>query len=228
MIPANPTNPNNPAHATDAELLAAHVTGDPDAFDLLLRRHRTRLWAVALRTLGDAEEAADALQDACLSAYRRAETYRGESAVTTWLHRIVVNACLDRMRRRAARPALALVEDHPGLPSVPDATGAWDDADAVATALAGLPDDQRVALVLVDMEGYPIAEVAALLGVAEGTVKSRCSRGRVRLRSVLAATFGRVPGSGGNPRGVSGVPSASPVALVPDPGIPPTEGQAAP
>jgi RNA polymerase sigma factor (sigma-70 family) len=72
---------------------------------LLFLRHRDRLWAVALRTLADADEAADALQDAMISAFRRAADFRGESAVTTWLHRIVVNACLDRMRRKAARPA---------------------------------------------------------------------------------------------------------------------------
>jgi RNA polymerase sigma-70 factor, ECF subfamily len=75
---------------SDAELLGAHVGGDPTAFEELVRRHRDRLWAVALRTTGDPEEAADALQDAMLSAFRRAEQFRGDSAVTTWLHRIVV------------------------------------------------------------------------------------------------------------------------------------------
>ena len=72
---------------------------------IIFSRHRDRLWAVAIRTLGDPEEAADALQDAMISAFRRASSFRGDSAVTTWLHRIVVNACLDRLRRRAARPA---------------------------------------------------------------------------------------------------------------------------
>ena len=77
--------------------------GDPDAFGELVRRHRDRLWAVALRTLGDREEAADAVQDALVSAYRAAHTFRGQSAVTTWLHRITVNACLDRARKAASR-----------------------------------------------------------------------------------------------------------------------------
>jgi RNA polymerase sigma-70 factor (ECF subfamily) len=86
----------------DTALLHAHVQGDPRAFGELFHRHRDRLWAVALRTTGDREEAADALQDALLSAYRAAERFRGDSAVTTWLHRIVVNACLDRLRRRQA------------------------------------------------------------------------------------------------------------------------------
>src|SRR5437764_10586603 len=90
---------------SDAELLRRHVAGDTEAFGELFRRHRDRLWAVALRTVCDPEEAADALQDAMVSAFRRAGDFRGESAVTTWLHRIVVNASLDRLRRKAARPA---------------------------------------------------------------------------------------------------------------------------
>src|SRR4051812_30802496 len=88
---------------TDKELIGRHVAGDPDAFAELFRRHRDRLWAVALRTLSDPDEAADALQDALISAFRNAGQFRGESAVTTWLHRVVVNACLDRVRRRAVR-----------------------------------------------------------------------------------------------------------------------------
>src|ERR1044071_1528311 len=89
---------------SDADLLSAHAAGGTEAFRQLVRRHRDRLWAVALRTLGQPEEAADALQDALLSAFRSADRFRGDSAVTTRLHRIVVNACLDRVRRRQARP----------------------------------------------------------------------------------------------------------------------------
>lgn len=88
---------------SDHDLLAQHVAGEPDAFGELVRRHRDRLWAVALRTLGDREEAADAVQDALVSAFRAAHTFRGQSAVTTWLHRITVNACLDRARKTASR-----------------------------------------------------------------------------------------------------------------------------
>ena len=91
----------------DRELLARHVDGDPEAFGEIVRRHRDRLWAVALRTLGDREEAADAVQDALISAYRAAHTFRGQSAVTTWLHRITVNACLDRARKAVLPPHLA-------------------------------------------------------------------------------------------------------------------------
>src|SRR3954447_22971100 len=98
----------------DRDLLRAHVDGDSEAFGLLFARHRDRLWAVALRTTRDPEDAADALQDAMIAAFRRADAFRGDSAVTTWLHRIVVNACLDRLRRRAVRRAEPLPDDLDG------------------------------------------------------------------------------------------------------------------
>jgi RNA polymerase sigma-70 factor (ECF subfamily) len=170
---------------TDAELLAAHVAGDADAFAVLVRRHSDRLWAVALRTLGDREEAADALQDALISAFRRADSFRGDAAVTTWLHRIVVNACLDRVRRRKARPTVAMPEEAPTWAERTDRLAQVDTALAVREALAELPDEQRAALVLVDMQGYSVAEAAAILEIPEGTVKSRCSRGRARLLPLL-------------------------------------------
>jgi RNA polymerase sigma-70 factor (ECF subfamily) len=169
----------------DRALLSAHAAGDPDAFGELIGRHRDRLWAVALRTLGDREDAADALQEACVSAYRAAGGFRGDAAVTTWLHRIVVNACLDRVRRRQARPAVSLA-----TVSV-DPVAAVESSDTLTTrlvvrdALRRLPAEQRMALVLVDLEGLSVAETAAILEVAEGTVKSRCARGRARLAVLL-------------------------------------------
>lgn len=180
----------------DAELLAAHVAGDPDAFGEIVRRHRDRLWAVALRTTGDREEAADAVQDALVSALRAADRFRGDSAVTTWLHRIVVNACLDRARRKAVRPTRPLEEEvGPGgdesartgaaLAVVEDATPVVEARLDVTEALARLPEAQRAALVLVDMYDVPVAEAAVILGVAVGTVKSRCSRGRTALAEFL-------------------------------------------
>ena len=167
----------------DKSLLAAHVQGDPDAFATLVRRHRDRMWAVAFRTLTDREEAADALQEAFISALRGADRFRGDSEVSTWLHRIVVNACLDRLRRRKVRPTVP-VDGH-------DLRSRYDDHAAtlaqldVRAALDRLPDTQRAALVLVDIEDVPVAEAAALLGVAEGTVKSRCARGRIALAAAL-------------------------------------------
>ncbi|WP_236653499.1 RNA polymerase sigma factor SigM [Streptacidiphilus melanogenes] len=171
----------------DAELLRRHVEGDPDAFGELVRRHRDRLWAIALRTLGDREEAADALQDAFVSAFRAAHTFQGRSAVTTWLHRIVVNACLDRARRSSTRRT-RLVEDETALETV---AGHDEGADVsaergelrreLAAALATLPAEQRAAVILVDMEGYSVAEAATVLDVPSGTIKSRCARARAKL-----------------------------------------------
>lgn len=164
-----------------------HVAGDPDAFGVLFQRHRDRLWAVAIRTLGDPEEAADALQDAMIAAFRRASSFRGDSAVTTWLHRIVVNAALDRMRRRASRPTASGQDDDAldalattGQP-LSDPSGKSDTAMDVTAALRRLVPEQQAALVLVDMLGYSIADAAEVLGVSEGTVKSRAARGRARL-----------------------------------------------
>ncbi|MGH3096047.1 MAG: RNA polymerase sigma factor SigM [Streptosporangiales bacterium] len=177
---------------SDVDLLRRHVDGDPDAFGVIVRRHRNRLWAVAVRTLGNQEEAADALQDALLSAFRRAGTFRGDAAVTTWLHRIVVNACVDRMRRRRARPTSPLPEHEtqevgaaPESLSAPDPAVAREISIDVENALLALPFEQRAALVLVDMQGYPVEDAARILGCAAGTIKSRCARGRAKLLPLL-------------------------------------------
>jgi len=187
---------------TDADLLSRHVGGDPDAFGLLFGRHRDRLWAVAIRKLGDPEEAADALQDAMISAFRRAGSFRGDSAVTTWLHRIVVNACLDRLRRKSARPTATSGDEGvlDGLAAggpLSDPSGVTDTAIDVKTELRKLVPDQQAALVLVDMLGYSVSGAAEVLGVSEGTVKSRCARGRARLLPRLVHLQSRaVPSQG--------------------------------
>ena len=168
----------------DAELLRRHVAGDSEAFGELFRRHRDRLWAVALRTVCDPDEAADALQDAMVSACRRAADFRGESAVTTWLHRIVVNASLDRLRRKAVRPAVSAVDEQTFEALVAhgsDPARATDTRLDVDAALRILPPQQRAALVLVDMLGYSVNEAAVILSTSTGTVKSRCARARARL-----------------------------------------------
>lgn len=180
-------DPADLADLPDAELLARHAAGDPDAFAVLFHRHRDRLWAVALRTIGDPEEAADALQDALLSAHRSASSFRGDAAVTTWLHRVVVNACLDRLRRRRAKPTVPLPEHDHAHPTDPDdRLGRRELAWEIERALATLPDEQRAALVLVDVEGYPVDDAAAMLQIPVGTVKSRCARGRAKLVPLLA------------------------------------------
>ncbi|MEV5873880.1 RNA polymerase sigma factor SigM [Streptomyces sp. NPDC052101] len=205
----------------DKDLLARHVEGDTDAFGEIVRRHRDRLWAVALRTLGDREEAADAVQDALVSAYRAAHTFRGQSAVTTWLHRITVNACLDRARKVASRKTSPvddterleqLLEPHESASAPAERN---DVHRQLLEALGTLPHDQRAALVLVDMQGYPVAEAARILDVPTGTVKSRCARGRARLLPLLThlrpegSGNGKEPGAGRNRVEGTSVPPAT-------------------
>lgn len=170
---------------SDTELLAAHVAGDHAAFGELYRRHEHRLRRLARRTTGCHDDAEDALQDAMLAAHRAAGSFRHHAAVGSWLHRIVLNACLDRLRRNGFHR----VELHDEMIWVPDRTAEVDTALQVGAALRRLPAGQRAAVVAVDMQGYSIADAAVALGVAPGTVKSRCSRGRAR----LAILLGRIP-----------------------------------
>ncbi|MBE2998130.1 RNA polymerase sigma factor SigM [Nocardiopsis sp. HNM0947] len=180
---------------SDRELLTRHADGDDQAFAVLVRRHRERLWAVAVRIMADPEEASDALQDAFLSAFRAAGRFRGEAQVSTWMHRIVVNACHDRLRRRKVRPAtptegetldvLANDQDLRGG-TTHDHASRTETRLVVRDALEHLPLDQRMALTLVDMLGYRVEEAAEILEVASGTVKSRCARGRSKLLPSLA------------------------------------------
>lgn len=168
---------------SDRDLLDAHRAGEPRAFGELVARHRDRLWALAMRIVHHPDDAADALQDALVSAYRGCDSYRGEAAVGTWLHRIVVNTCLDRLRRDRAH-ALTLRGLLPRQEQ-PDHAEHLVTRLTVQEALALLAVDQRLAVFLVDVKGYPMAEVAAILGVPVGTVKSRCARGRLRLAALL-------------------------------------------
>ncbi len=170
--------------------------------------------------MGNREDAADGLQDGMVAAYRRAGTFRGDAAVTTWLHRVVVNACLDRLRAAKVRRTEALPDDlderrdrgsmiasTPGTEDPATLAVADERRRLVLDALRALPDEQRAALVLVDMEGYPVAEAAEILGCAVGTVKSRCSRGRARLAERLAPLLDGDQGDRGHPGARNPVPS---------------------
>jgi RNA polymerase sigma-70 factor, ECF subfamily len=173
---------NAGADRSDADLLAAHVAGDRYAFEQLFYRHHRQLYRLAHITSRNHEDAADALQDAMLSAHRSAPRFRHDASVSSWLYRIVVNACLDRLRRNKSHPTTALEDD--AYP-VGDPTPRVDTALVIERALMRLPVEQRAAVVAVDMQGFSVAETAQLLGVAEGTVKSRCSRARAKLAETL-------------------------------------------
>lgn len=184
------------AEIDDRLLMRRHVEGDAEAFGEIYRRHRDRMWAVAVGVCGDREIAAEAVQEGFVSAFRRAGSYRGDAAVTTWLHRIVVNACIDLTRK--VRPTSELTDEViASVPPAADATGKVDTRLAVHEALTRLSDEHRVALVLVDMHGLPVAEAAQILDIPTGTVKSRCSRGREALGKILAAAGVGVNGTSG-------------------------------
>ncbi|MDH6195622.1 RNA polymerase sigma-70 factor (ECF subfamily) [Mycobacterium frederiksbergense] len=183
-----PAEAHDAAGRSDAELLAAHVAGERYAFEELVHRHHGQLRRLAFLTSHHHDDADDALQDALLSAHRTAASFRYDSAVSSWLYRIVVNACLDRLRRSRNQPRVTQYElSHLGHLRDPagDPAPRVDTAIVVERALMQLPVEQRAAVVAVDMQGYSVAETARLLGVAEGTVKSRCARARTKLARML-------------------------------------------
>ena len=172
---------------TDEQLLAAHVAGDRFAFEELFNRYQPQLYQLARITIRCPDDARDALQDAMLSAHCGAPKFRHDCSVSSWLYRIVVNACLDRLRRHKARPTTPL-EAMTSAGSVGDPAPGVDTAIVVELALMRLPVEQRAAIVAVDMQGFSVAEAARMLGVPEGTVKSR----RARARTKLATTLGHL------------------------------------
>lgn len=174
--------------------LIAAREGDQDAFQRLVERYQTTAYNVALYTLRDPDQAADATQDALVSAYRSIRQVRGGS-FRAWLMRIVTNACLDLRRRERRRPASsleALVErigeekwSDPRTGSAEDALLTQETAAMLREALLNLPDDQRLAIVLVDVQGFSYEEAAQTLECAVGTIRSRLARGRARVRDAL-------------------------------------------
>jgi RNA polymerase sigma-70 factor (ECF subfamily) len=183
------------ADAPDAELVRRFLAGDAQAFTELVTRHERRVYALCLRVLGNAEDAADATQDTLLSVVRKLEGFRGDAAFTTWLHRVAMNVCYDHLRRAQRRPVLHRVLDdelppHEAGPPVPDHADAIADEHLVAAALAQVPEDFRIAIVLADMQDLPYEEIAKVLDLPLGTVKSRVHRGRLALARALGVSPG--------------------------------------
>lgn len=190
---------------TDDELVEGYLGGRAAAFEELVRRHEGRVYAVCYRMLGREEDARDASQDAFLQALRKLSQFRGDAAFGTWLHRIAVNACYDQLRKKARQPMLLLAVDddrgaepEPG-PPVPDhAEGVVGGID-VQRALLEVPVDFRVVLVLHDVRDLGYDEIAAILDVPIGTVKSRLHRGRIALGKAMGLSHGGEPGSAARP-----------------------------
>jgi RNA polymerase sigma-70 factor (ECF subfamily) len=178
----------NPA---DLELAQRCVQGDTAAFEELYRAHAPRLYTLVLRMTGSEADTEDLLQEVFLQAHRKLGGFRGESSLGTWLYRMAVNQTLDFLRGRQTRMARATdsydddTTDEPAAPAplVPTAVSRVD----LERAIARLPDGCRIAFVLYDVEGFAHHEVAALLGISEGTSKSQVHKARFRLRSLLGA-----------------------------------------
>jgi RNA polymerase sigma-70 factor, ECF subfamily len=188
----------------DAELVDRARAGDEDAVTELYRRHERRAYNLALRTVGDPWDAADVSQEAFIKAFKNLDSFKGEARFGTWLHRIVVNAAYDHLRRQKAEPMDSEILD--------DLTGPAGTAAVLATgrsgvdpavdglseplrrALMSLNEGFRFAVVLCDLLGFPYNEAAEILGVQEGTIKSRIFRAREALAAALVEAGYEIPG----------------------------------
>jgi RNA polymerase sigma-70 factor (ECF subfamily) len=165
--------------AQDAELLARVLDGDHDAFNQIMRNHEDRVFSVCLRIVGEREQALDATQETFLTAFRKASQFKGDSALGTWIYRIAVNTCYDHLRKQKRRRTDP-IPDHlePVDHAAEDAVESAGIRPEIQQALARIPEDFRVAVVLSDIEAMGLPDIADLLGVPVGTVKSRVFRGR--------------------------------------------------
>jgi RNA polymerase sigma-70 factor (ECF subfamily) len=178
--------------ASEEELIARAASGDGAAFSDLMAMHESRMFAVALRMCANREDAQDCLQDAMIRIYRSIAGFKAQSSFSTWVYRITMNTCLDELRRRKVRGAASLdgLLESGWSPSdeddVPEKHAvASEQRRTLDKAIADLPEDMRAAVVLRDIQGFSYDEIADMLAANIGTVKSRISRGRERLRQVL-------------------------------------------
>ncbi len=179
--------------ADENALLRKAAAGDGAAFSSLMEMHERRMYAVALRMCANHEDAQDCLLEAMLRIYRAISSFKGQSSFSTWVYRITMNTCLDELRRRKMRRTTSL----DGL-----LDSGWSPAEELETpennairseqrrqidrAIASLPDDMRSAIVLRDIQGFSYEEIAEILNANVGTIKSRISRGREKLRETLS------------------------------------------
>jgi len=189
----------------DTQLIQRAREGDADAVTELYRRHERRAYNLAFRTLGDPWDAADVTQEAFIKAFRNLDSFKGESRFSTWLHRIVVNAAYDHLRRQRPEPMEAEILDDLSGPAgaaavVGSGRGGIDPAmdglsDPLRAALMSLNEGFRFAVVLCDLLGFPYNEAAEILGVQEGTIKSRIFRAREALAAALVDAGYDLPGA---------------------------------
>jgi RNA polymerase sigma-70 factor, ECF subfamily len=167
------------ANSSDADLARRAALGERASLEILLARHLDQIHAICRRILGHPEDALDATQEALIAISRGITRFDGRSQFTTWMYRVATNAALDEARRRRRRP---LASEHlPERASVADPTAAVDARLDIDAALATLPPDFRAAVALRDLAGLDYAEIAAVLDIPIGTVRSRIARGRSTL-----------------------------------------------
>lgn len=185
----------------DELLLRRACKGDVQAFEELMQSHESRIYAIALRMMGNREDAQDCAQEAMVRIYRAMGSFKCQSALATWIYRITMNTCLDELRRRKARKVTSLdsLVDNGWSPTdtgdTPEEHGLRvEKQNALNQAIQSLPDDMRAAIILRDVKGYSYDEIASILDANVGTIKSRISRGREKLREILSKQselFGR-------------------------------------
>ena len=177
----------------EQKLIERASGGDPAAFNQLMAMHEKRMYAVALRMFANREDAQDCLQEAMLRIYRAIGGFKGQSSFSTWVYRITMNTCLDELRRKKNRPSTSLdnLLDQGWSPSdgdnAPERRAIQSETrKTLVGAIRELPEDMRSAIVLRDVQGYSYDEIAQMLDVNVGTIKSRISRGREKLREKLS------------------------------------------
>jgi RNA polymerase sigma-70 factor (ECF subfamily) len=168
----------------DRWLVGKARTGDRGAYEELVRRHRDRIYRIALRMLGSPADADDVAQDVVIQLWTALSGFTGASAFTTWLYRVVVNRCLNY--RRSQRPHQEIADaDHPRVAGPERRVLAGEELQAGLAAISALPEDQRVPLVLVQLEGLSYREVAAITKTTEATIRGRLARARATLMSEM-------------------------------------------
>jgi RNA polymerase sigma factor (sigma-70 family) len=193
MVHPSREAPSEPSSA-EKDLVLSACEGNLDAFNSLVDLHERSVFNLCLRMLGSREAAEDATQDAFLSAFRNIRHFHGQS-FRAWLMRIAANACTDELRRRGRRPAHSLDAPPPGADDPLDVADPASGPEAllerkerqaaIEAALLSLPSDQRMAVIMCDLQGFSYEEIAEAMRSSLGTVKSRIARGREKLRGLL-------------------------------------------
>jgi RNA polymerase sigma-70 factor (ECF subfamily) len=174
-----------PAELDEQTLVVRAQEGDVRSFEVLARRHQAALYRLAVRVMGDPGEAEDALQEALLDAWRRIGRFRGDSAFSTWMYRVVTNRCMGMLRRRRPVPVDRL-DDTAAAPDSPERAAEADAGmAALGQALQGLRDELRICWVLRELEGLGYTDIAQITGASEDAVRGRIHRARVQLAEVM-------------------------------------------